>query len=172
MEKIGIGVVAVLVVLVAVSFLLPRQVVIERDIVIDAPAQKVFPYLVEFEKFNTWSPWAAMDPKTVHEYVGTPGEVGSMMKWKSDVTGEGSQKLTESRPFEYARMELDFGQGGPSAAYYKVEAQGDKTHVVWGFDGDMGNNPIGRYMGLMMDSWLGKDYEAGLKSLKTVIEKG
>jgi effector-binding domain-containing protein len=31
-------------------------------------------------------------------------------------------------------------------------------------------NPIARYMGLMFDSWIGKDYDAGIANLKRVVE--
>ena len=34
----------------------------------------------------------------------------------------------------------------------------------------MGLNPIGRLMGLMMDRWIGGDYEKGLAALKQVCE--
>ncbi len=34
----------------------------------------------------------------------------------------------------------------------------------------VGMNPIGRYMGLMFDSMIGKDYEAGLAELKKLVE--
>jgi hypothetical protein len=34
----------------------------------------------------------------------------------------------------------------------------------------MGMNPVGRYMGLMMDRWVGGDYERGLLQLKAQVE--
>src|SRR5690606_16939708 len=42
--------------------------------------------------------------------------------------------------------------------------------VTWSMQADMGNNPIGRWMGLMMDSIVGADYETGLASLKKLVE--
>lgn len=42
--------------------------------------------------------------------------------------------------------------------------------ATWGFDTDLGMNPIARYFGLVMDSMLGADYEKGLAKLKQVCE--
>lgn len=44
------------------------------------------------------------------------------------------------------------------------------TRVAWDLDSDMGAGPLGRWMGLMMDRWVGGDYEAGLANLKTLVE--
>ena len=42
--------------------------------------------------------------------------------------------------------------------------------MTWGLEADMGNAPVGRYMGLMMDRWVGGDFEAGLARLKALVE--
>jgi len=44
--------------------------------------------------------------------------------------------------------------------------------VKWGFATDMGMNPIARWMGLMMDRWVGADYQKGLARLKDLVEAG
>jgi hypothetical protein len=59
--------------------------------------------------------------------------------------------------------------GTALAAFDLVETDG-KTTVTWGFTTDMGNSPMGRWMGLMMDSWVGGDYETGLTNLKSLVE--
>jgi effector-binding domain-containing protein len=38
-------------------------------------------------------------------------------------------------------------------------------------DTDVGMSPVGRYMGLMFDTWIGKDYEEGLANLKKLVEE-
>ena len=34
----------------------------------------------------------------------------------------------------------------------------------------MGARPAGRWLGLMMDNWVGADYERGLSNLKALVE--
>jgi effector-binding domain-containing protein len=44
------------------------------------------------------------------------------------------------------------------------------TQVTWSLDTDLGAGPIWRYFGLMMDRWVGKDFERGLVNLKALAE--
>jgi hypothetical protein len=49
-------------------------------------------------------------------------------------------------------------------------AVGDgRTRLTWSFDADF-DNMLGRYMGLMMDRWVGSDYVRGLERLKALAE--
>ena len=61
---------------------------------------------------------------------------------------------------------------GSANAKFVLAAKNGGTEVEWGFVSDMGMNPIGRWMGLMMDSWIGADYERGLSKLKEIAEAG
>ncbi len=83
--------------------------------------------------------------------------------------GEGSEEILEATPFTHVKR-LTF-DGNDSFATYSLTAKGDSTQVVWSFDGDMGMNPIARYMGLMIEKMLAPDYEKGLKNLKEIVEK-
>jgi carbon monoxide dehydrogenase subunit G len=58
----------------------------------------------------------------------------------------------------------------PAGAYFDLEAEGEGTRVTWTVEMDMGNNPVGRWMGLMMDGMVGKDFDAGLANLKAKAE--
>lgn len=170
LKKIGIGFLVFMIAVVALAYTQPQEITVEREIVIAASPQQVFPYLVDFKKFQTWSPWAAMDPNTEHVYSGTAGEVGSSMKWSSEITGKGTQTLVESRPFEYAKTDLHFDGQNPAVAFFKLTPEGQGTKVIWGLEADMGDTPIGRWMGRAMDSMVGPDYEKGLATLKTTVE--
>jgi hypothetical protein len=61
--------------------------------------------------------------------------------------------------------------GTAMASFILVEDAG-KTTITWDLDTDMGNKPIGRYMGLMMDKWVSGDYDKGLSNLKALVEAG
>ncbi len=49
---------AALLLLVAAAYLLPRQVHVERSIVVAAPRSAVFVQIDGYRTFNTWSPWS------------------------------------------------------------------------------------------------------------------
>jgi uncharacterized protein YndB with AHSA1/START domain len=171
-RKLLIGVVVVVVILAAVGLLLPGQVHVERSVVINAAPAAVFPHVSDLRAFNQWSPWAQRDPNTQYTFSGPPAGVGAKMAWKSENpnVGEGSQEITAVEPDKHVSVALDFGAMGSATASYDLQAEGAGTQVVWAFDETLGLNPIARYFGLMMDGWIGPDYEAGLANLKSLVE--
>lgn len=159
---------------VAVAYVLPRKVPVERSILIDAPPEAVFPFVNSLQRGAEWSPWLGIDPDVRLGYAGPPEGVGNRLVWASDHpdVGNGSQEITRSIPNERVESSLDFGDMGRATAWLALAPEGAGTRVTWGLVADMGRNPVGRWMGLMMDEWVGADYERGLASLKTLIEGG
>jgi hypothetical protein len=172
LKKILGTVVVVVVVLVGVAYLLPRHVHVERSVVVDRPAGVVFQILNSFKHFQEWSPWVDYDPNAQVSYSGPESGVGAKMAWAgNDKVGKGSQLITASEPGTRVATDLDFGGMGSAKAAFVLKGDGGATRVTWLLDLDMGNGPIGRYMGLFMDGMIGKDYEKGLTRLKALAEK-
>jgi Polyketide cyclase / dehydrase and lipid transport len=164
--------VAVAAVLVGVAYLLPREVTVTRDTVIEAPRGQVFPHLNSLQKVAEWSPWSDMDPDMRVEFAGPEQGPGNRMTWSSadPAIGEGSQEIIASLPDQRVETALDIGGMGIVTSWLVLRPDGDGTRVTWGLEADMGNAPVGRYMGLMMDQWVGGDFEAGLARLKELVE--
>jgi hypothetical protein len=173
LKRVIIGLVTLIVLLVVIGFLLPRQVHVERSIVINAPQGQLFEALNSFKRFNEFSPWAALDPNTQYSYEGPETGVGARMNWVSSdpELGSGTNEIVESRAPDLIRTKLDFGGQLAEATFTFAPADG-ATRVTWGFDGDLGNNPVMRFAGLMFDKWIGSDYEKGLARMKQVMEQG
>ncbi|NNC97870.1 MAG: SRPBCC family protein, partial [Gammaproteobacteria bacterium] len=162
-----------IVVLAIAAYALPRQRHVDRSINIDASAENILPYLTNLKTFNEWSPWAPIDPEgTTYAYSGPESGVGASVKWASDnpEVGSGKQTITSVSQSKVT-SDLDFGPQGTAQAYFMLAPAAQGTNVTWGFDTDMGGNPIGRWMGLFMDKWVGGSYEQGLNNLKTLVEK-
>jgi len=166
--------IAVVLLLVAGAYLLPQKVPVERSVVIDAPAGEIFPYLNSAQRSAAWSPWLGLDPAVALTYEGPAEGVGNRLIWRSDNpdVGSGRQEITLSTPDERVESSLDFGNMGTAQAWFALVPEGAGTRVTWGLNADMGMNPIGRWMGLMMDRWVGADYERGLANLKALVEGG
>jgi len=159
--------------LIAIAYILPGKVHVQRATVIEAPPADVFQLVNGFENFNQWSPWYERDPDGNYQIEGPATGVGARMSWASEKpdVGSGSQEIVESVEDKLVRTKLDFGDMGNADAFFKIAPEGDHTKLVWGFDTDLGLNPVSRYFGLMFDSWIGPDYEHGLAKLKTLIEQ-
>ena len=162
-----------LAVLVVVGLLLPNTAHVERKISIQANPEKIFPYLNGYKTFNLWSPWAGIDPNTFYIYEGPTTGIGAKMSWSSkhpDV-GKGSQIITKTETNKRVEINLDFMEQGQATTYYELKPQGQQTEVVWGFDTHFGWDLFARYFGLMIEQFIGPQYEKGLSKLKTLVEK-
>jgi len=172
LKRVLIGLVAVIALVLVVGFALPGQVHVERSIVIKAPQAQLFDALNGFKRFNEFSPWAALDPDTRYAYSGPESGVGAKMSWVStnSKVGSGTNEIIEATPPDFIRTRLAFGDQ-PAEASFRFEPAEAGTRVTWGFDCDLGTNPIAPYFGLMFDKWIGSDYEKGLAKLKQVMEQ-
>ncbi len=171
-KRLVLGVFLLLLLLLIVAFALPQQITVARSTVINAPESDVFAYLNNYRRFNEWSPWAARDPEAKYVFSGPEEGKGARMEWSSDnpEVGSGVQEIIESQPGALVRVSLEFGDMGKGGASFRLEPSGAGTRVVWAFNADTGNNPMQRWMGLMFDRWIGKDYEEGLERLKKLVE--
>lgn len=154
------------------GFLLPREVTVTRTVEIDAPAEAIFPHVNSLKATQAWSPWLSIDPDVAVTFDGPEAGVGAKMAWRSDdpQVGQGTQEITASTDGQSVETALDFGEMGTATARFDLVAAGDATQVTWGLYLDMGAGPVGRWMGLMMDGFVGGDYERGLANLKSLVE--
>lgn len=53
-----------------------------------------------------------------------------------------------------------------------LEASPLGTRVTWGFDYRVGYDMIGRYIGVLIQGWVGEQYALGLTRLKALAETG
>lgn len=169
-RNIIIGLVVLVVVVVGAAFVLPQNVHVERSTVIAAQPIAVFEIVNDLTRAKDWGPWYKREPDMQLTLEGPPQGVGAKISWKSETQGEGSQEIIESTEFSRVRTKLDFGGQGTAFATINLEAVEGGTKVTWSMDTDVGMNPVGRYMGLMFDTWVGKDYEEGLANLKKLVE--
>ncbi|MGE4072037.1 MAG: SRPBCC family protein [Lysobacterales bacterium] len=171
LKGLFIGIVGLIVILAIVGLFLPSTSRVERSIVIDRPASLVFPVLNSFERFNEWSPWFGLDPAAEYSYSGPSSGVGAKMEWKgNEAVGSGSQLITASKPDSQIDIDLEFSDFGVAKVGLKLEPQDKSTKVTWSYTADSGFDLIGRYFGLIVDRFVGADYEKGLAKLKALVE--
>ncbi|MGQ0543454.1 MAG: SRPBCC family protein [Blastocatellia bacterium] len=175
---IALGLIIVLFVvgIIALVMFSPTDFKVEREITINKPKSEVFAYARQIKKQNEWGPWYKKEPTMKQEFRGKDGEVGFIAYWKGETqdTGEGEQEIKKIVDGERIDTELRFKQPFESKAdaYLITEAVGEnQTKVKWGFTSSM-PRPMNLFLVLMdMDAAIGKDYQDGLASLKTILEK-
>jgi len=165
-------VVVLAILFVGIAFLLPREVSVARSIEINAPAADIFPHFNNLKATEAWSPWLDRDPNVQVTYNNVAEGAGASMVWMSDhpQVGNGSQEIVESVENTRVVTDLDFGPQGTARATFELSEVGGVTNMTWGFVTDTGMNPMARWFGLMMDGFVGADYEQGLANLKALVE--
>ena len=162
---------AVVLVIVLVGLVLPSTFAVERSIEIKAPARTIYDYIVEPKQWTKWSVWTQRDPQMRITYSGPPFGMGAKWSWVSKSEGTGSMQLTRVEPdrrVEYALALADFGM--KSVGALAIEPAGERLKLTWTTSGDVGPNPLKRYLAVMMDRMVGPDFEAGLANLKALAE--
>ena len=172
-KRILLALVAVVVVLVAVAYALPSQYSVARTIDIDAPPSKIYPLVANMRAWKQWSVWNRRDPNLTIVYSGPESGAGSQWKWQSKSEGAGEMTLTSAeldRRIGYRLFFPDFNSSATGAMTFDPITPGT-TRVTWTNQGELGNNPVLRWMGLAMDQMVGNDFAAGLANLKVLATK-
>ncbi len=169
--RILLGIIILVVLIVIVGLILPSKAHVERSLTINAPQEVLFEQVNNLHNWEEWSPWHRLDPAMKLEYSGPLSGTGASYSWNSTNKNVGDGKLTilYSHPYDSISVEMDFMKQGISNGYYLFQKTDSGTHVTWGFDADMGKNPFLKYFGLMMNKYVGGDYEKGLKNLDSLV---
>lgn len=142
-----------------------------RSTQIQAPPDKVYALIADPREWKRWSVWNWRDPAMAITYSGPPSGAGAVWEWKSKTEGDGRMTFTAAEPGKRLAFELYFPDfGTTSAGVLDLAPSGSGTQVTWTMNGNMGRNPLYRWMALFMDRVVGPDFEAGLANLKALAE--
>ena len=152
----------------------PNDYRVERSKIMAAPPDVIFAQINNLQKWNDWSPWAKMDPNAKNSFSGPESGEGAVFGWSgNDKIGEGKMTITKSRPSEHVEYQLEFVKPmkDTGMSEFVLKPEGDRTKVTWAMFGTY-QNFFQKAMCTMMnmDAMLGPQFEAGLTSLKNIVE--
>jgi hypothetical protein len=161
-------------VLLAFASTKPDDFQVTRSTTIAAPAPVVFEQVNNLKKWDSWSPWVALDPDMKLTYAGPESGEGASFAWVGNKqVGEGRLTVTDSVPNEKVEFKLEMLKplAATNSATFTFVPENDKTRVTWSMSGK--HNLAGKAMCVFMDmdKMIGGNFEKGLSSLKTVAEK-
>jgi hypothetical protein len=151
----------------------PDEFIVTRSTTISAPPGKIFPHINDLHKWEAWSPWAKLDPNAKNSFAGADSGRGAAMSWDGNKKiGAGRMTIIESAPNDLIRFKLEFIRPfkATNAAEFTLKPEGSQTVVTWSMTGK--NNFFFKAFGILMncDKMVGRDFEKGLASLKSVAE--
>src|SRR5688572_18400553 len=163
-KKIAIVLGVLAVILVVVIALQPSEFAIERETVIAAPPEVIFPHIESPKALDVWSPWMKMDPKMVLKHEGPETGVGATESWDGPEMGVGTLTITAVKPNEEVELKLEFlkPMQATNRALFTLTPVGEGTRVAWRMEGT--NNFLAKAASLVMDmdERVGDTFERGL----------
>ena len=156
---------------VGIGLVLPSAFQVSRSIEVFAPPDRIFNHVVDPREWKRWTVWNQRDPDMEVHYAGPPFGQGARWSWNSRTEGKGTMTFVKVVPNERLGYELSFpDMGMKSSGEIILEPAGKATRVTWTNAGDVGGNPLKRYVAVLMDRMVGPDFEAGLANLKRLAE--
>ena len=167
-----IGLVGLAVLMFTGGYALSPKFSVARTTTVAAPADKLYALIADPREWKRWTVWNQRDPSMQISYSGPASGAGAGWAWKSASEGDGKMTFTTAEPNRRLAYELFFPDfGTTSTGALSLAPEGAATKVTWSMDGDMGSNPLFRWMALFGDRMVGSDFEAGLANLKALAEK-
>jgi uncharacterized protein YndB with AHSA1/START domain len=164
------GIIALLLI---IALFMKKEHYVKREIIINAPRQKVFDYLKLLENQEKFNKWAMTDPDRNKEFRGTDGTVGFIIAWNGNKSvGEGEKEITNI--IEGKRIETQIRFVRPMATTADVimetESLSDNQTKVY-----LSNAGTLKYpMNIMIpiaERKFPKDMDISLSTLKSILEK-
>jgi polyketide cyclase/dehydrase/lipid transport protein len=145
---------------------------VQRTAHIRASPGKIAPFIEDFHRWGTWSPWESLDPAMKRTYSGAPRGVGAVHEWEGNRNvGAGRMQITEVAPTRIT-IALDFLRpfAAHNVATFTLVPSGEGTQVTWAMDGR--HAYVAKVVGLFvnMDRMVGSYFETGLARLRTATE--
>jgi len=164
------GIIALLLI---IALFMKKEHYVKREIIINAPLQKVFNYIKLLKNQDKFNKQAMADPDRDKEFKGTDGTVGFIIAWNGDKSvGEGEKEIMniiEGKKFE---TEIRFVRPFKAVGRAIMETESlsnDKTKVYWSNAGAL-NYPLNLLIP-MMEKNVTKDMDISLSTLKNILEK-
>ena len=147
---------------------------VQRTVNIKAPPDRIFALIDDLHGWAAWSPYEKKDPAMRRAFSGESRGKGAVYEWDgNNNVGKGRMEVVKSTPPSRIAIKLDFIKPfeGHNTAEFTLEPKGDNTIVTWAMYGPSAF--MMKVMGIFMsmDTMIGKDFEAGLASLKALAEK-
>jgi hypothetical protein len=173
LRNILIAIAAVVVVLLVVIATRSSTYRVSRAVAIAAPPSVVYAQIVDFHRWDAWSPWAHLDPAMKTTYTGPASGPGAAYAWTgNDKVGEGKMLITGAKPDQEVNIKLDFIKPfeGTSMTGFLLDPVSGGTKITWNMSGE--NNFVMKAMSIVhdMDAEIGKEFDQGLNQLKAVSE--
>lgn len=170
MKKTPIPIWPIVVFLVVFPWFLRRRPRVVRMMTVRARPADVFPLLNDLRKWRLWTVWGR-EQEMQATYLGPEAGVGATQRWEMKKM-DGVMSITRSTPDALVQYDLRMARGKHQiVGRISVEPIGEKfSRITWKCTWDASPNPYKRYLDLLFQWWIGRDFGASLANLKELVE--
>jgi len=159
--------------LLLIGLFMKREHYVRREIIIDAPNQKVFDYVKLLKNQDTFNKHAMDAPNRKEEFKGIDGTVGYIYAWSGDKKAGVGEKEIKAL-IDGKRIETEIRFIKPMAVTSSVimdtePLPGNQTKVYWSNAGTL-KYPL-NIMIPMFEKMFAKAMDSSLLTLKNILEK-
>src|SRR6187401_1805359 len=130
-----IVVAGIIALLLIIALFMKREHYVNREIIINAPRQKVFDYLKLLKNQDEFNKHAMAGPDRKRKFKGTDGTVGYIYAWSGNKNaGVGEKEIKNIIQGKRIEMEIRFVKPMRATASIIMETEslpGDQTNVSW-----------------------------------------
>ncbi|MBN9664057.1 MAG: SRPBCC family protein [Acidobacteria bacterium] len=147
---------------------------VERTTTIQAPPEKIIPFLEDFHQWPAWSPFEKLDPAMKRTLSGPEKGKGAVYEWDGNrKAGSGRMEVLQVVPGSKVSIQLEFTKPFESKnlAEFDLANNGGATRVTWSMSGPQTYITKLMCVFVSMDKMIGPDFETGLANLKAAAEK-
>jgi hypothetical protein len=163
----------ILALLLLIALFMKKEHYVNREIIINAPRQKVFDYIKLLKNQDEFNQHAMAGPDRKREFKGTDGTVGYIYSWSGNKNaGVGEKEIKNIIEGKRVESEIRFVKPMRATASIIMETESlsdNQTKVSWSNAGTL-IYPF-NIMIPMMEKHVAKDMDSSLSTLKNILEK-
>lgn len=168
---VGIG--SIIALLFILALFMKREHYVRREIIVNAPSQKVYDFLKLLKNQDKFNKWAKTDPNRKWEYKGTDGTVGFMITWNGNKNaGEGEKEIMNLVEGKRIETQIRFVRPMKTTADIIMETEALSNHQtkVNLINSGTLKYPMNIFIPLA-EKRFPQDMDASLLALKDLLEK-
>jgi uncharacterized protein YndB with AHSA1/START domain len=178
MMTIVVVVASILAVLLAVVLVRmvrqPDTFRVQRTVPINAPPEKLYPLINNYDNWPAWSPYEKLDPAMKRNRSGAPAGKGAIYEWEGNKNvGHGRMEILDETPHSKIVIKLDFFspfKANNIAEFTMQPAGAGATDVTWAMYGPSTFTSKLMRSIFNIDRMVGGQFEEGLTNMKAVAE--
>ena len=164
------GIIALLLI---IALFIKKEHYVNREIIINAPKQKVFDFLKLLKNQEKFNKWAKADSDRKWEFKGTDGTIGFVIAWKGNKdAGEGEKEIMNI--IEGKRIDTEIRFVKPvrimASVIFETESVSENQTKVNLINTGTMKYPMNIFVP-MAEKRFPKDMDESLATLKNILEK-